>query len=308
MVDFYDIGKMTTKMPQSVNQDTRPGSFKGIVVDVRDPFQLGRVRVWAYSMHGDLKDLKIETIPWAEPKHGFTGSFDPPDLFDRVWMDFEGGDRYAPTYFGCWYAIPCGRGTLPYDRKIGSEVRPEAWNHHDLYPETNIVAMANEGNGLWFNAMELDGDNLISSITMMDTGSKFFRSKSIHIGESDYAPDYKITGSLYQQDIEEGVATRDGLEGTETDPVPGSIELGSQHLKQQLVTSDDEFTVMRLVQDDDSKDLNLEMTWIEGNIHRLRQRKGCISGTDDALFLTSPITTAGVFASNMLVPPKRWDV
>lgn len=307
MVDRRDINKLASKSPQAVNQDSRAGSYKGIVVDVRDPAQLGRVRVWAYPIHGDLNGLDINTIPWAEPKHGFSGSFDPPEIFDRVWLDFEGGDRYTPTYFGSWYGIPAGRGTLPHDRTVGTEVRPENWNHHDLYPETNMVAMSAEGNGLWLNSLELDGDNLVSSINIMDTGSKTIKTKSIHIGESDFAPVNNITGSLYQANIEEGVATRDGFEGTKTDSVPGAIEITTQNLKVILETSTNTFSVYKQSQIDSSGDIQAETTWVEGSISRMRLGKSSICAADDALFLASPVATAGIFLSSFMAPPKRWD-
>jgi len=298
-----NIDQKIQQKPQNVQGDLKGGLFKGIVVDVRDPSGAGRVRVHSYPLHGDYKDLNVNAIPWAEPLFSNHLQFSPPELYDRVWLSFENGDQYCPVYLGYWYACPMGRGTLPYSRRVGSEVRPEAWHSADLYPETLILAASAEGNVIWFENKLLDDDHLLSTINLEDTGSKFIKIWSLHPDTSDYAPDSAVTGSLDGANVQEGDVTRTGVD-LDNDPVTGAIEIGHQNVWRSMQTGAETFTADQLFQLDNNADLSFGSLAISGQIWKTRQGNAGMVLADNAAFLNSPV---GVFVPKFLTTPKRWD-
>jgi hypothetical protein len=291
------------RSPQLAQADTSGGSHKGIVVDVRDPFQRGFARVWCYTVHGDLPGLDISAIPWAEFKQPLRGSFSPPELWDRVLIDFEGGNRDSPVITGYWYGIPTGRGNLPMTRTKGSEIRPENWNQHDLYPENLMLACSGEGNAIWFEDKLMGGNYVSSNIQIVDTGAKFFQIRSIHSDVSDFASDSGVPDQLYGANVPERKALRDGMTPI-VDPVRGSIDFGHQNLSRSLITDENSFTIDQMTQLDDQGNVAIDSVAAGGFASRTRQGQGFIAQASNSIFLNSPV---GVFAPNMLSLPRRWD-
>lgn len=287
------------KKPQYTQPDTMTGAYKGIVVDVCDPFGLGRVRAHVYSLHGDYAGIDVAALPWCEIKHSGRGEFAPPEMFDRVWVTFEAGDKKHPVIDGYWRANPAGRGKLPYSKRVGSEVRPEAWHDHGLYPEARILGCDGPGNALWTEAKFLDDTSLISSVNIMDTGGKQIRVKSIHKQADDYAPIQQVPDatSLADMDLDLCKPTRDGL--SSNDNVAGSIELNQTNVSRILQSSDDDFSVDCLVQKGGADSYT-----VDGTMHRTRQGNAALSMFKDCLALNS---SSGVFLSNHFATPRRWD-
>jgi hypothetical protein len=191
------------KQPNLVNADTLPGVYKGVVEDVRDPFGLGRVRVRCYALHGDYKNTPVEHLPWCEPAWGTKGAFAPPELFDRVWIMFEAGNKYNPVWIGYWYSIPAGRGKLPYSKRKGSEIPMPAWGHfNDLYPEMNIIAKTNEGSYL-YSLDKIIGSTYHGEFGLRGAGSGSMFFSFYKKGQSDYAPQKELQGDLEQQRLQD---------------------------------------------------------------------------------------------------------
>jgi LAS superfamily LD-carboxypeptidase LdcB len=70
--------------------------YSGVVVDIKDPRRLGRIRVKVASV---FEEIDITHIPWATPYRGLGGkNFQVPQLGKLVNVVFENGYIYSPTY------------------------------------------------------------------------------------------------------------------------------------------------------------------------------------------------------------------
>lgn len=94
--------------------------YRGIVVDVKDPMKLGRVKIRVPSLHGTNSKLNNfvpdSALPWATPavwssSGNNMGTYDPPTAGARVFLTFEGGNSAYPIYFG---GIPTKIGKTKY--------------------------------------------------------------------------------------------------------------------------------------------------------------------------------------------------
>ncbi|MCP4117243.1 MAG: hypothetical protein GY737_17975 [Desulfobacteraceae bacterium] len=78
------------------------GKYRGIVQDVDDPENLGRIVARVPEVYGE------EASPWALPSVPFAGENHGlvvlPEEDDGVWIEFEAGDPSRPIWTGCWWA------------------------------------------------------------------------------------------------------------------------------------------------------------------------------------------------------------
>lgn len=93
------------------------GKYRGVVSDVADPENLGRIKAKVPEVLGDLDS------PWALPSIPYagedTGFYAVPPAGAGVWMEFEAGDVSRPIWSGCWW----GKGNLPKNEK-GADTKP----------------------------------------------------------------------------------------------------------------------------------------------------------------------------------------
>lgn len=78
------------------------GNYRGIVEDVEDPMNVGRVKIRVMSVYDDLDTVDMPWAIYADPFMGGSknkGGFFVPDLGDTVWVFFEQGDHMQPVYF-----------------------------------------------------------------------------------------------------------------------------------------------------------------------------------------------------------------
>jgi hypothetical protein len=94
------------------------GKYRGLVTDVDDPKNLGRIRAKVPAVYGDE-----ETSPWALPCAPFTGdglgNYMIPPVGAGVWVEFEAGDISQPIWSGGWW----GKGELPKNES-GTQAKP----------------------------------------------------------------------------------------------------------------------------------------------------------------------------------------
>ncbi len=88
------------------------GKYRGLVQDVNDPENMGRIVAQVPEVYGD------EDSPWALPVVPFAGKQHGlvllPEVDDGVWIEFEAGDPSRPIWTGCWWAsgeMPAPGGT-----------------------------------------------------------------------------------------------------------------------------------------------------------------------------------------------------
>lgn len=83
------------------------GKYRGLVRDVDDPENLGRITAQVPEVYGD------EDSPWALPSVPFAGQDHGlvvlPEVGDGVWVEFEAGDPSRPIWTGSWW----GSGEMP---------------------------------------------------------------------------------------------------------------------------------------------------------------------------------------------------
>ena len=93
------------------------GKYRGIVEDVDDPENVGRIRARVPEVLAD------EVSPWALPCAPYAGDgvgqYTVPPVGAGVWIEFEAGDPSRPIWSGCWW----GSGQLPEDEE-GSAATP----------------------------------------------------------------------------------------------------------------------------------------------------------------------------------------
>lgn len=78
------------------------GKYRGLVTDVDDPEEMGRVKAQVPEIYGDAESpWALACVPFAGPQHGFVLI---PEVDDGVWIEFEGGDPSRPIWTGCWWA------------------------------------------------------------------------------------------------------------------------------------------------------------------------------------------------------------
>ena len=149
--------------------NVRDGHYCGIVVDVEDPLNLGRVRV---EVFGFFDGLDIALIPWATPGNGYSGgsnsgsgSYSVPKLDSVVNVYFDNGNIYCPTY--------------TFQQRISDELKGEMSGdrgaHSIIYDTDNAVKVYfTSGKGLMLDygetVVNIKPDNSI--IIMNPNGDK----------------------------------------------------------------------------------------------------------------------------------------
>lgn len=296
-----DIFALSQKNPSIQQSRAMYGIYKGVVVDVKDPFMLGRVKVYSYPLHGDAENLSVENLPWCEFIQPTKGHH-PPELGDRVALGFESGDKYAPIVVGYWRATPMGRGKLPWSSKVGSDVPVEAWISRGLYPEATVIARSGAGNCFWFEDKKL-GENIFSSINMEDTGGKLFRARSFHVGQKPYAPVDEMEGKKgglkdYSEDAPKPI--RDGLS-----PAPlaaGVVELATHNTVRSLRTSAEDYSADEMIQASPEGGVGITQESVSGMVHRTRQGIASLNLSDDVMTLMGKHIMAMPFHTT----PRIW--
>jgi uncharacterized protein involved in type VI secretion and phage assembly len=124
------------------------GKYRGVVTDISDPLQIGRIRAKVADVLGDNES------GWAMPCFPFGGSgmgfFALPATGAGVWIEFEHGDPDYPIWAGCWY------GSL-------AEVPPAL-----LAPPYKKVMLKTEGG----TSITLDDTPGIGGITLETSGGQ----------------------------------------------------------------------------------------------------------------------------------------
>jgi hypothetical protein len=79
------------------------GKYRGLVTDISDPDQLGRIKATVPAVFGEnaTSPWAMPCVPFAGPDHGLVLL---PVVGDGVWIEFEGGNISHPIWSGCWWS------------------------------------------------------------------------------------------------------------------------------------------------------------------------------------------------------------
>ena len=79
------------------------GKYRGLVRDVDDDENLGRIKARVPEIYGEDVDSPwaLPSVPFAGENHGLVVL---PEVDDGVWIEFEAGDPSRPIWTGCWWA------------------------------------------------------------------------------------------------------------------------------------------------------------------------------------------------------------
>lgn len=91
-----------TRQLAEFNRTHRFGKYRGLVADIQDPENLGRIKATVPEVLGSMDSpWAMPSFPFAGPKHGLVLL---PEVGDGVWIEFEAGDLSRPIWSGAWFA------------------------------------------------------------------------------------------------------------------------------------------------------------------------------------------------------------
>jgi len=110
------------------------GKYRGVVVDNKDPEQLGRVRLMVPSVFGGVTDRDptpddLFVTDWAWPcvpcgGKADQGFFFVPDEGAKVWVEFEEGNLDCPIWVGTFWSKP-SETEIPSESRVMTGNKPE---------------------------------------------------------------------------------------------------------------------------------------------------------------------------------------
>lgn len=97
-----EIDELTMEVADRV-RSTYYGKYRGLVADVDDPLEMGRVRATVPEIFGEteVSSWALPAVPFAGQGHGLVLI---PEVNDGVWIEFEAGNISHPVWTGCWWA------------------------------------------------------------------------------------------------------------------------------------------------------------------------------------------------------------
>ncbi len=77
------------------------GKYRGVVLDIADPQERGRLKARVPSILGDTpSSWALPCIPYME---GPSDTISVPPVGTTIWIEFEGGDLSFPIWSGVLY-------------------------------------------------------------------------------------------------------------------------------------------------------------------------------------------------------------
>jgi uncharacterized protein involved in type VI secretion and phage assembly len=126
------------------------GKYRGVVTDVNDPENMGRLRAKIPEVLGDVES------PWALPCAPYSGDnigvYAVPRAGSGVWIEFEAGDVGRPIWTGCWW----GRNQLPKNEQ-GTPAKPTI---KIIRSETGLILAMDDDNRV-ISLSDTNGNNIL---------------------------------------------------------------------------------------------------------------------------------------------------
>lgn len=183
--------KIASKFNSFINLATP--LVRGIVVDTKDEYNIGRVRIRILNLHGtDSTGIPDNQLPWAFPCNLFSshdsGTYLIPDVGSTVWILFEEGDPDKPVYIGGSYGVgislprELGKTDLyTRDQPIADSEVPKNVIDEDTY----VLFKSPSGKAIIFSDSDNDDavilrDHLGQVISMESTLTKDFKGSYVY--------------------------------------------------------------------------------------------------------------------------------
>jgi uncharacterized protein involved in type VI secretion and phage assembly len=161
------------------------GKYEGVVTDVADPKNIGRIRAKVPAVLGESVDSG-----WALPCVPAGGGKDRGMLFlpqvgDTVWIEFAAGDVSRPIWVGTFWGSPdSGPETPKGDGKDASDklgVLKTTSGHELTFDDDGQVVLLANGNGKSSIRFEKGGGVVITAETIKLGGSA---SQKVVLGDA----------------------------------------------------------------------------------------------------------------------------
>lgn len=131
-------------------RDRHYGKYRGVVDDVDDPEQIGRIKARVPEVLGDV------VSPWALPCSPYTGDgvglHAIPPVGAGVWIEFEAGDPARPIWTGGWW----GRNEPPRNEQGTAATPPLKMLRSE---QGLMLVMDDDANTITLS--DQDGNNLV---------------------------------------------------------------------------------------------------------------------------------------------------
>ena len=175
------------------------GKYEGVVTDVADPLEIGRLRVRVPAVLGE----QIES-GWALPCAPYGGGKDRgmlflPEVGDTVWVEFVAGDPSRPIWVGTFWGAPDSAGGAD---DLASESGAETLTSEGTTASGTLkVLKTTAGHTLVFDddgeIVILANGNEKSSIRLTKEGDVIIKAEKIKLCES--ASEKLVLGDTFMQ-------------------------------------------------------------------------------------------------------------
>jgi uncharacterized protein involved in type VI secretion and phage assembly len=210
-------------IPPETSPERHFGKYRGLVVDVNDPQELGRIRARVPEV------LQSVETGWALPAAPYAGdgvgSWTIPPVGAGVWIEFEAGDVSRPIYSGCWW----GDGQRPKNH-TGSQAVPGL----KIVRSEQGLLVSLDDDGRTISVSDEDGKNILTievqkgQITVKGATKAVVEAPQIELVENathpvvfgdDLVQYLNQLGNIYQTHVHPG-ETALGFPVTPAPPVP----------------------------------------------------------------------------------------
>lgn len=176
------------------------GKYEGVVTDVNDPLEIGRLRARVPEIFG--ADMECG---WALPCAPFGGGKDRgmlflPEVGDTVWIEFAAGDLSRPIWAGAFWGAPESAGQ---QEDLASETGSELPTSEGAKAAAGIsILRTKAGHRIVMN----DDDELVifahggdqAEIRLTRQGEVIIKAQKIKLG-SDSASEPLVLGNAFLQ-------------------------------------------------------------------------------------------------------------
>lgn len=150
MTDSGGLGPTVERLVQRV-EGRYFGKYRGVVTNVQDPSNNGRLKAQVPQVFGDLETgWALPCVPYAGAQEGL---FALPKVGSGVWIEFEAGDPSYPVWVGGFWA----NNEIPDASPPAKKVLKTTAGHKLTFDDEGKSVVLADGNG---NSVTLDQNGI----------------------------------------------------------------------------------------------------------------------------------------------------